>query len=723
MCCSGRGWGWGVGEVDDMHKRTIQKGFGARSTTEEGHTRNKGVARKFYKTDLVSNPERLSERYAIVVSANAQQASWDVQLCRRHMEKDAFRCSALPSYRRRIRQPGLIPWLVERMPAYRGVWQCESRSRQLAVLIIARPTSASPRQRRKFYHRTDNFTEVEWRSGVAFMWVCPFAVWLLETLEHGPYVWLATTCCERLPGWLHCWLASTLPDADWRMAFRHATGVGEIWAALNIEVLRANKGEARRVWRYARMQGRGKREIPGKPADQRHRAGGSCWWRGRGYVAFSLELSLAAAAQNLHFSLTTILALDTSLSAYIPLTFPLDRNCRERWIILASFCSFASKSYCAPEVSLDTPELMVGTTVPSNSYGAVPAVTRLLRMGCPAVVLPSTPSAVTPTSLPASTDSSTVQSFQIGVVPSTSSAATPTSLPASTASSTVQSFQIGVVSSTSSAVTPRKFLMDPSIFSADVGGRDDFPADGGTAGWEDRPGRGGGLWLRQPVLEVTSITNESEEGIQVPLSDVVRGVSAAIVVPPAVVYRINQEVGFKDGTLKSFSNPHKRRAKRQMKTNIDDFDIQIVRWTINNSHVIDKCRPIVGAAGGQDNCKRVYTEVTFAIGSELVMLALDGSEPIADLQGNKTQIPHCQLPLEAAVVWWSDYSPPTKANRARSPAGSPDFRTWESCRMMPLVGGDFSGISRFPRHFSSGATPCSLQSPSSFSQHLAVKRR
>ncbi|KAJ8865831.1 hypothetical protein PR048_033353 [Dryococelus australis] len=31
-------------------------------------------------------------------------------------------------------------------------------------------------------------------------------------------------------------------------------------------------------------------------------------------------------------------------------------------------------------------------------------------------------------------------------------------------------------------------------------------------------------------------------------------------------------------------------------------------------------------------------------------------------------------------------SPPTKANRVRSPAGSPDFRQWESCRTMPLVG-------------------------------------
>ncbi|KAJ8868976.1 hypothetical protein PR048_030517 [Dryococelus australis] len=32
-------------------------------------------------------------------------------------------------------------------------------------------------------------------------------------------------------------------------------------------------------------------------------------------------------------------------------------------------------------------------------------------------------------------------------------------------------------------------------------------------------------------------------------------------------------------------------------------------------------------------------------------------------------------------------SPPTKANRAKSPAGSPDFRKWESCRTIPLIGG------------------------------------
>ncbi|KAJ8891557.1 hypothetical protein PR048_004085 [Dryococelus australis] len=37
-------------------------------------------------------------------------------------------------------------------------------------------------------------------------------------------------------------------------------------------------------------------------------------------------------------------------------------------------------------------------------------------------------------------------------------------------------------------------------------------------------------------------------------------------------------------------------------------------------------------------------------------------------------------------------SPPTKANRVQSPAGSPDFRRWESCRTIPLVGGFSRGF-------------------------------
>ncbi|KAJ8871562.1 hypothetical protein PR048_027888 [Dryococelus australis] len=41
-------------------------------------------------------------------------------------------------------------------------------------------------------------------------------------------------------------------------------------------------------------------------------------------------------------------------------------------------------------------------------------------------------------------------------------------------------------------------------------------------------------------------------------------------------------------------------------------------------------------------------------------------------------------------------SPPTKANRVQSPAGSSDFRKWESCRTMPLVGGFSQGSPVYP---------------------------
>ncbi|KAJ8869438.1 hypothetical protein PR048_028428 [Dryococelus australis] len=52
-------------------------------------------------------------------------------------------------------------------------------------------------------------------------------------------------------------------------------------------------------------------------------------------------------------------------------------------------------------------------------------------------------------------------------------------------------------------------------------------------------------------------------------------------------------------------------------------------------------------------------------------------------------------------------SPPTKANRAQYPAGPPYFRKWESCRRMPLLGGDLP----FPPPLHPGAAPYSLQSP------------
>ncbi|KAJ8878583.1 hypothetical protein PR048_019164 [Dryococelus australis] len=48
----------------------------------------------------------------------------------------------------------------------------------------------------------------------------------------------------------------------------------------------------------------------------------------------------------------------------------------------------------------------------------------------------------------------------------------------------------------------------------------------------------------------------------------------------------------------------------------------------------------------------------------------------------------CKRKMRAAVAERLECLPPTKANRVRSSAGSlPDFRKWELCRLMPLVGG------------------------------------
>ncbi|KAJ8887250.1 hypothetical protein PR048_013465, partial [Dryococelus australis] len=68
--------------------------------------------------------------------------------------------------------------------------------------------------------------------------------------------------------------------------------------------------------------------------------------------------------------------------------------------------------------------------------------------------------------------------------------------------------------------------------------------------------------------------------------------------------------------------------------------------------------------------------------------------------------------IKATVVERLARSHLTKANRAQSPAGSPDSRKWESCRTMPLVGGFSRGSPAFPPLHSSAA-PNSLQSPSS----------
>ncbi|KAJ8897521.1 hypothetical protein PR048_002868 [Dryococelus australis] len=58
------------------------------------------------------------------------------------------------------------------------------------------------------------------------------------------------------------------------------------------------------------------------------------------------------------------------------------------------------------------------------------------------------------------------------------------------------------------------------------------------------------------------------------------------------------------------------------------------------------------------------------------------------------------FPVGAEVVLWLDYLPPAWANQVGFPAESlPDFRMWESCRTMALIGGFSRGSPVFPRPF------------------------
>ncbi|KAJ8880084.1 hypothetical protein PR048_020707 [Dryococelus australis] len=77
----------------------------------------------------------------------------------------------------------------------------------------------------------------------------------------------------------------------------------------------------------------------------------------------------------------------------------------------------------------------------------------------------------------------------------------------------------------------------------------------------------------------------------------------------------------------------------------------------------------------------------------------------------------------AAVAERLARSPPTKANRVQTPAGSlPDYRIWESCRTMPLVGGFSRGSPVSP---APSFRRCSILTSITLigSQDLAVKSR
>ncbi|KAJ8895985.1 hypothetical protein PR048_001326 [Dryococelus australis] len=126
-----------------------------------------------------------------------------------------------------------------------------------------------------------------------------------------------------------------------------------------------------------------------------------------------------------------------------------------------------------------------------------------------------------------------------------------------------------------------------------------------------------------------------------------------------------------------------------------------------NQRVPDPCRsawqpedPCDPGVGVDAFFHAIYTQNT-----RMVMLLGSACSDVTESLANV--MPYWNI---AQVVERLARSPSTKANRAQSPAGPPDFRKWESCRTMPLVGGSSRGFHP-PLH--SGAAPYSLQSPSS----------
>ncbi|KAJ8869107.1 hypothetical protein PR048_030673 [Dryococelus australis] len=84
----------------------------------------------------------------------------------------------------------------------------------------------------------------------------------------------------------------------------------------------------------------------------------------------------------------------------------------------------------------------------------------------------------------------------------------------------------------------------------------------------------------------------------------------------------------------------------------------------------------------------IVTSCHLPLAPELLLLCRTGQAY------NRFPVPYqCICFQGATVAERLAGSLPTKANRAQSPAGSPDFRKWESCRTMPLVGGFSRGIS------------------------------
>ncbi|KAJ8883862.1 hypothetical protein PR048_015717 [Dryococelus australis] len=105
-------------------------------------------------------------------------------------------------------------------------------------------------------------------------------------------------------------------------------------------------------------------------------------------------------------------------------------------------------------------------------------------------------------------------------------------------------------------------------------------------------------------------------------------------------------------------------------------------------------------------------QLTYPISTSNLKLNYRPSNPGVVKKPNKGKdysiLSYFSIPIGAAVAERLAHSPPIKAKRVQSPVGSlPDFRMWESCRPMPLVGGFPRGSLPFTLPLHSSAVPFS----------------
>ncbi|KAJ8891816.1 hypothetical protein PR048_004370 [Dryococelus australis] len=150
-------------------------------------------------------------------------------------------------------------------------------------------------------------------------------------------------------------------------------------------------------------------------------------------------------------------------------------------------------------------------------------------------------------------------------------------------------------------------------------------------------------------------------------------------------------------------------------------------------YLLHRCGPLgVGQALAWPQCRQVGRgETTWRylryvlLDSDAILLAREVGVRVVSCCLESVSVKYSVAWLCRDATTRSHHSPPAKANQVRFPAGLPpgDFRTWESCQTMQLVGGFSRGSPAFPRPCVTALLLTHISSAFIGSQGLDVNRR